>query len=115
MGSVRTLLIGKVSTRSRIRVTLLVCIIATIAGFGCIYVAANLSLVWVPPPLSPFPLLLAAAAVALPHYLYSYLRLSLVITEHSNGKFFFRDNTYRHIQVINRITEVAEGLRNSAS
>jgi hypothetical protein len=50
---------------------------APIAGFGVVHVAA-LSLVRVPPLLSPFPRLLAVAAAVLPHQLYYYL-LSLLL------------------------------------
>jgi uncharacterized membrane protein len=51
---------------------------AAIAGFGVVDIAANLSLVRVPPLRSPFLRLLAIAAVVLPHQLNYYL-LSLLL------------------------------------
>jgi hypothetical protein len=64
--------------RSWILVTLVAYVMAVIAGFGVVDVAANLGLVRVPPLLSPFLRLLAVAAAALLHQLYCYL-LSLLL------------------------------------
>jgi hypothetical protein len=60
--------------RSWILVLIVACVVATIAGFGVVDVAANLSLVL----LSQFLWLLAVAAAALRHQLYRYL-LSLLL------------------------------------
>jgi hypothetical protein len=61
-----------------ILVALVTCAMAAIAGFGVLDIAANLTLVRVPPLLSPFPRLLAVAAVVFLPQLYCYL-LSLLL------------------------------------
>jgi hypothetical protein len=61
--------------RSWILVILVACVMVAITGFRVVGVAANLSLVQVPPLLFPF---LRVLAVVLPHQLYCHL-LSLLL------------------------------------